>query len=385
MTEYQSTSKAIETYLVLAGWKTQEKGTAGALWRREVPLREPAVVAVPSQITTESNEWRAVVTRIAVYEERSYDLVEFDIVHPNVDVTRFKVANDFVVSDSIPLDAGVDLISTAHRILRASATTAQRGRAQIGGNYSKIGDGIARLARLGHSESGSYVLPVLMPLTIQESDLRGGFWENQTGVLGRVPLEPSERRVTRTVAIALNAIARVVVEPAKEPTSEVVDPLVASGVSKEFVMAVEDVLGNPAIATFETGFSWAHGVTAPSGLPSKIEIPSGARELLTKTASLLRRSSRDPDQRVSGPIVQVRHLPDDPFGEFALQTIRRGRQAEVRVRLNEDKIGQALEWMKTSRMVIVEGQVVRDPGRPLRIDNPGLIYPIDESFLFVDA
>jgi hypothetical protein len=221
-----------------------------------------------------------------------------------------------------------------------------------------------------------------MPLSVDEVDHAGGFWEDQPGVIGRVALETSERRVTRTMAEALATLLRVVIDPAKEPNSGIVAPLVAAGVSRELVVAVEQVLEDPAVADFETGFSWAPGITAPAGVPERVSIPSEARYLLTKAATLLKTTTRDPAERATGPIVQIRHLPNDLFGEVGLQTMRHGRNAEIRVRVAQERIEQLLEWMKTSRTVVVEGLLIRDPGKPLKIDNPTQIYPLDESLLF---
>jgi hypothetical protein len=103
--------------------------------------------------------------------------------------------------------------------------------------------------------------------------------------------------------------------------------------------------------------------------------------LLSRTATLLRRSTRDPNQVVTGPIVEVRHLPNDPSGEIAVRTMRGGRINEIRVRLQQPEIDNALEWMRTARAVLVEGPLVRTPGQPLRIVAPERIHPLDEAFL----
>lgn len=65
---------------------------------------------------------------------------------------------------------------------------------------------------------------------------------------------------------------------------------------------------------------------------------------------------------------------------MAVQTIRRGRQVEVRVRLSAKQLDPTHDWMRTARTVVVEGNVVRDPGKPPRIDQPRDIYPLDETF-----
>jgi hypothetical protein len=147
------------------------------------------------------------------------------------------------------------------------------------------------------------------------------------------------------------------------------------------VVAINHVLSAPAVAEFETAFTWASGVTAPAAVPSSVTIPADARELLTHTARLLLNTRRDLSERITGPIVEVRHVPEEPFGEVAVQTIRNGRAAEVRVRLNTSQLDSCHEWMRTARTVLVEGRVKRDPGKPLRIDTPSAIYPLDETYL----
>jgi hypothetical protein len=353
------------------------------LWREPNSTDESIDVAIPNEIQIGTTEWRGVIDRIARSENRNSSQVEWQIRHYFIDVTRFKAANDSVIGESIPLVSGVGLLSTAYKILRASATTARRNRAQIGGNFSKLGDEITARARLGHTEQGSYIVPILMPLSFNENSDNGRLWEHEPGFLGRMDYETSERRVTRTMAEALTALSRIVVEPAVEPTNRVIDPLVDSGVSREFVLAIDQALSDGIVDNFETTFAWAPGFTAPAGIPGVIAISHESKYLLRTAARLLRTPRRDPVEKITGPIIEVRHVPDDVFGEFAIQAMRRGRQVEIKVRVDRARIDEVLEWMKTARTIIVDGQVVRDIGRPLRIDAARNVYPLDESFLSV--
>ena len=365
-------------YLKVADWKERVPGDAGALWDNVNGEGQDFTIAVPTVIPPDSVEWRSVIERLAAFELLSVAQVVYRLQNQFVDVTRFRAANDYVIHESIPLTAGVGLIGAAYKMLRASATTARRPRGHIAGDFSKIGDQIVAHARLGQTEKGSYVLPVLMPLTKAELPVLEGF--SQLGVF-RVAPEPNERRVTRTLAQALTAIQTYIVQPAQEPKSAEMPYLVAAGASRELVMAVHEILNDPAVATFEASFGWASGITKPAAVPSEVRVPSDARELLTIAARLLSSSKREPNQSVSGPIVEVRHLPDDPVGEVALQTVRKGRQVEIRVRLNRDQLDPALEWMRTSRTIVVNGPIQRVPGRPLRIDIPTNIYPLDDDYL----
>ena len=120
---------------------------------------------------------------------------------------------------------------SAKGMLRSSATTAQRARAQIGGNFSKIGDDIVEAARIGHTIEGSYIVPLMVPLTDPEED--DPSTPPITGLeQERADLEPPERRVTRTFAEALTAVSKIVVEPAREPTSRVTADLVVAGLAE---------------------------------------------------------------------------------------------------------------------------------------------------------
>lgn len=370
----------VRIYLRRNRWTEQPPGIAGSLWQRDSESGQTATIAVPTSMRVDSVEWRSVVERIAAFERRAVDEVVSSIRNLLVDITRFRAANDLVISGSIPLTAGVGLVGAAHKMLRASATTAQRPRAHIAGNFSKLGDQVVDQARLGHTEEGSYVLPILMPLTEAAPEEQASFWPEEAGV-DRVAPEPAERRVTRTLAQALTAIQSRIVQPAREPQASELHDLIAAGASRELVLAVNQVLGDPAVATFEATFDWASGLTAPAAVPTGVAVPSAATELLTRAAGLLSSSKREPNRSFIGPIVEVRHLPDDPFGEVALQTIRQGRQVEIRVRLTNEQLDPAHEWMRTARTIVVDGPIQRTPGRPLRIDSPTNIYPLDETYL----
>jgi hypothetical protein len=107
-----------------------------------------------------------------------------------------------------------------------------------------------------------------------------------------------------------------------------------------------------------------------------VALPHDATTLIEKASNLLRNSRRDPSAQLTGPIVEVRHVPGDPSGSVVVQTIRRGRQVEVRVRLRAKQLDPTHAWMRTARTVVVEGNVVRDSGKPLRIDQPRKHLPL---------
>jgi hypothetical protein len=185
----------------------------------------------------------------------------------------------------------------------------------------------------------------------------------------------------RTFAEALTAIDRQIIQPARHPQRSELAALVAVGLSREFVSAVHDIVSDPAVGSFGADFSWAPGLRPPPSASRGVEIPTEARELLEYTASLLATTRVDTMETVSGPIVEVRHIPEDPIGSIAVQTVRNGRPAEVRITLTAGELDRALEWMRSGRTIIAEGNITRTPGHPLRLERPSSLQPLDERML----
>ena len=368
----------LNRYLRRAGWEKQPPGPSGSLWYQTSVPDEEIALAVPEPVA-ETNEWVGIVRRLAAFEQRPVTDVAINILTQYVDITRFRAANGYVITGTIPLDAGVSLVSSAYSMFRAAGTTARRPRGQIAGNYSNLGDEIARQARMAHTEDGSYVLPIWMPLTPPSEDEQSLFSDEDEQ---RLPMETSERRVTRTLAQSLDAVQKVIVQPANAPrNSGDLMPVIAAGGSRELLIALHKILEQPAVAEFEAQFAWAGGLRAPGGISDQVVLEAEAAPLLERAAEMLRVPDSFPRQIYTGQIVVIMHKPGDPSGEIGIDTVRQNRSCEVRVRLDAETLDHAYEWARTERAVLVEGEVRRGPGRKLRIDSPTRILPLDETFL----
>ncbi|MEV6527841.1 hypothetical protein AB0M43_38560 [Longispora sp. NPDC051575] len=366
-------------YLTLRGWAARGEGPAGTLWAKDnwrvgIP-REPDGVAI-----------LGVVDRLARAEGRDARDVSVSIRHLRFDVAYLRAANDFRITDKIPLDTASKIIVGARMMLRATATTARSERAQIGNSYSRRGDAVIRDAFMGHTQRGSFVIPVLVPISEPPApDLHQptlDFTDHQGPESHRSPTEPFERRVVRTFAQSMQAVNELVVEPARAPDTDTMHELVYRGVSREFVSALAGVLAEPAIAEFQTEVHWAPVVAAPATMPHSVTIDADATDLVKLVADRLRQQRITPRQVFSGTIVQLRHeRRDDPYGEIGIATVRRGRASEIRVRLPMALYTQAWVWHNAGRAVLVEGEISRSPGRPSIVENPTRCHPLDELLL----
>lgn len=347
------------------GWSIVRTSQSGGVDLWALPeLR--AEMYVPRDLRRGSFEANDVLERMAAAHqehvrviERSIDLVDFD-------VARFRVDNDSLGESSIPLEAAATVVGAAFGMIRAAATTARRPREAIGSNYSKLGDELAREARLGHTEVGSFVFPVLMhvsaPEPISHSTLSDIDYDS-------VPPESSERRVMRTLAQSLATFERRVVQRGLEPQAADMTPVVIAGGSREIFAQLNRALGEPGVSWFETSFAWAPSEAIAGNAPERVMISAEARDLVSKTVKLLSRPQSEPIRVVTGPIIHIGHAPGDPYGEIAIQSPSPtgSRLARVDIRVRAAELTQLHHWMDTATTVVVQGAVERRPGRPARL------------------
>lgn len=365
-------------YLALTGWSRLSDGPAGTL-----VTNGSQRIGIPRN--DDESLIRGVVERVAAAESVPVADVTQKIRYLHFDVAYLRAANDFRITDTIPLEAAAAIISSARTMVRATATTARGLRGQIG-KYSTAGDAVLRDTLMGHTEKGSFVIPVLVPIPLADSQSEHHDGQTEQPTLEdldvhRAPPEPFERRVTRTFAQSMGAIQTLVVEPANDPTSDQIHELVYRGVSREFCVALAQILEQSAVAEFGASIAWTPTVPAPSTLPNNIKIDADAADLVTRVAVKLRQSKIEPTTVFSGTIVELRHESGDRFGEIAVATVRGGHQSEVRVRLPFERYAHAWEWHRAGQSIIVEGRVRRSPGKPLIVDRPDRCEPVEMSRL----
>lgn len=370
------TREQLRSYLRFNGWTELPPGPVGSLW-----VNHGMRIGVPSN--DDHDLIRAAIERLAIAEQKKTKEVANSVRFFFYDATYLRAVNDYRIVDAIPLSTASKIISSARTMLRATATTARWERAQIGTNFSKVGDEVIKEALMGHTERGSYVIPVLVPLPEPPiQDVHQPTLDHDAPEFHRAPPEPFQRRVTRTFAQSMQAVHEIVVEPAVEPRTDQIHELVYRGVSREFCVALAGILSDTAVAEFQAMVDWTPTVAPPTTMPRRVSISANAVDLVQGVADKLRQQRVDPKQVFSGTIVQLRHEnQDDPYGEIAISTVRRGRPSEIHVRLPLDQYSQAWEWHYAGRAVLIEGVIRRTPGKPLRVDSPTRCHPLDEMFL----
>lgn len=368
----------LSALLKARGWSSEPTNPgASELWS----LAGQAEMYLPLIVTRGSFLWSDLIQRIAEAHEEKVDAIEraVDLVH--FDVTRFRV-DAAPGSQAIPLEAGAAIISSAFGMLRAAATAARRPRQSIGSNYSRLGDEIVREARLAHTEVGSFVFPVMLkvspPEVLPETPLPGVEFESSRP-------ESPERRVTRTLAQALTAFERHVLQPGREPRMSDLTPVIIAGGTKEMLAQVHNTLSEPGVSWLETGFTWAPIESAAAESPSRVLIPAEmeARELVARSVKLLSTPKSDPLRVITGPIIHISHAPGEATGEIAIQTPSptSARYGRVEVVVRQDQLSEIHHWMDQGTTVVVHGVVERRPGRPARLKDIAAPAPLDDTLI----
>lgn len=372
----ENMAEDLTVFLLARGWTSREpKPGASALWT----LAGCAEMYVPPVVNRGSFLWSDLVMRISAAQDERSDIVEREIELVRYDVTRFRV-DAAPGAQGIPLEAGATVIGAAFGMLRAAATAARRPRQSIGSSYSRIGDEIIRDAQLAHTEVGSFIFPVMLkvspPEPLPEPPLPGVD-------LSSTRPESSERRVTRTLAQALTAFDKHVLQPGRDPRLADLTPVVIAGGTKELFAQVSRTLAEPGVSWLETAFTWSPTEAPAADAPTRVIIPgeNEARMLLSKAVRLLSTPKRDPLRVITGPIIHISHAPGEPVGEIAIQTPSpaSARYGRVEVTVRQDQLTEIHHWMDQGTTVVVQGIVERRPGRPAKLKDIAEPRPLDDS------
>lgn len=363
--------------LLRRGWVQERASDKTTLW--SLPTSSPtAELYVPHGLRRDTIEWVGVLERIAAPTGENPRDVEMSIEKSSYDVLSFRVNS---TGETIPLESAATVINSAFGMIRAAATAARRPRQAIG-NYSKLGDRIASSARLGHTQHGSFVFPVLVHIDEPAEPEKPVLDGTQT-----VTPESEERRVTRTLAQAMAAFEKQVIQPAAEPTAKSLLPVVIAGGTREMFGKLAGALAEPDISFVETRFTWAGNEPASFALPTSVAIPADAHDLVTEAARVLSKPARDPLRVIVGPIIQIGQTPGEPFGEIIIQAPgpSGGRLSRVEMAVRQEQMEQLADWMLDGTTVVVHGAVDVRPGRRTRLREVATPQPLSDTLTGIDT
>lgn len=347
-------------WLVANGWQQASEGRGGWMWLNKALDRHVGVVR---NLSSDQQAQAGLVSRLADAHDRKASDVQRELQFWGIDVTYVRAANDVVIADTIPLNAGAAMTESARLMFRSAASAALRLRPVIKGGYSKAGDAVADSVRMGHTIKGSYIIPVevrvgeAQPAEADEDPEQ----EELPGLETAATVESLERRMTRTFAQAMAAVHEEIVQREKLPQGDALLRLVSQGVTAEFVDAVARVLDHSAVAQLDTTFQWAQAQPAPRDVRETVAIPSAAKDKIRRTGVELRSGKVPRTEVFTGPVVRVTHEPEESTTSFAIRTFRGGRLCRIEA-VTTISVAEVTQWMRDGTTVQLQGAVQRSGG-----------------------
>ncbi|ULP45900.1 hypothetical protein [Mycolicibacter virginiensis] len=347
-------------WLAANGWHQVSEGRGGWLWLNKARGREVGVVR---NLDVDEQAQDGLVSRLADAHGREALDIRRELQFWSIDVTYMRAANDEIIVDTIPLNAGATMTESARLMFRSAASAALRLRPVIKGGYSVIGDRVADTVRMGHTIKGSYIIPVEVRVgdaepTEDEKAKADAGQDPISGWESAATVESLERRMTRTFAQAMAAVHEEIVEQERLPKGDALLRLVSQGVTAEFVDAVARVLDHSSVSRLDTTFRWAQAQPAPRDVRETVVIPSEAKDKIRR-ASVELRSGKVPRVEVfTGPVVRLSHEPEERTTAFAIRTVRGGRICRIEA-VTATPIAEVTQWMRDGTTIQLQGAVQR--------------------------
>ena len=236
---------SLRTYLERhRSWKETAKLKSGAGTYYEAPnSKDPVLVLGLNTFADYSVRMAENIAILARYEQRDPDYVLQELLAAKDDLIRIRLHTP-PSDNSLRLSEGSALFSEARNLILAAARAAEYPQRSYSTKPSKQVKNYIDRVRFGHTEQGSFILPIYSPVT---SDL-----------LTQSPRptdDPLPRRVTKTLVVALAATRSEVLLPSTQERTPDLEDQVAQGVSANLCSSISSLIGLSGGVDFSV--SWA--------------------------------------------------------------------------------------------------------------------------------
>jgi hypothetical protein len=280
---------------------------------------------------------------------------------PN-DLLRIRAHANESVAGLIPIDAGVHLAEESRNMVAAAACAALRPQMSYPSRKpAGVPEYLGRV-RLGQTEIGSYILTVYSPL--EEPSLVSD--ENRLFDTTSVPFG---RRVTQTLAGALDATRGAVGDIREGRNYDVFMGAVLKGVSANLCQAVATMIEPSAgLDSVDIDLSWGRAVPSDQ-IAWSTRFSRDDAPVLERAAALLRGESPQTGYLAFGQVVGLQRPEGAVTGIVRVSTLVGEKARIVEITLSGSDYDLAIEAHKRKAHVVCSGDLVKR-GRTLWLDDP---------------
>lgn len=282
-------------YLRSSGWTLagyfQDSAT---VWRRD---SQQVLLPQDASFADFALRMAEILETLAVVEQRSQLEILRDLATAASDVMRLRVVSPVAEDGSLGLEEGVILVESAKDLVLSAARAAIHPRAFFRSRLPGAAEDYMRNVRLGQTEVGSYVVTVVCPVS---PELKPAAVASPQDVD-----EPYDRRVTRTLAGALQKSVTAAREAALKQDMEPFTSAVREGVSANLCAALVRIGEGMEEGHIEVDFSWARSRSKPQIATSRILVMHESIPVMREAARVLRATYSDDDFELIGPVVRL--------------------------------------------------------------------------------
>lgn len=287
---------------------------------------------------------------LARTEERSELQIYKDLTVSGSDIFRLR-AEDTHDDGSINIERANTLCREALSIVSAAALATNRpAKDYRGGKTPDRVEEYLNTVRVGQSELGSYVLPILSPVLPSLKPDQFSLFEDMDD-------EPFSRAVMFRLDAALGKLTYALQETLRFDSIEAFETAVEDGVSANLCQSVANLVSS--LDGIEFSISWAR--SRPTRLPIKIH--RFGRETAPALEEVVREFRKDqpkPEIRLFGPVVQ---LARDEFrfdGQFWIRSLVGNRVRKVKIFVDRPLYELVLKAHEEKIPITADGDLLKE-------------------------
>ena len=250
----------VRGYAIAKGWQRVPNVNGGiALFDHPQGKYDQLIVPMDESFDDYAERVRDVVENLAEFESRSVTEVLNDLMTPEADILRYRVASPSTGRGSIPLNEGIRLLEGAKRSILAAACSVINPIAHHPRMSRAEAQQLLGACHLGQTERASFSLSVSCPLRAVEQDR---------------PLLPGNEPFTRrAVSTLMRSLSRIVTSIEADTVPNVFEPHDTEPVvSANLCEALLQMQPAEEDSHLDVKVSWATTLTPISIIPEMVRI-----------------------------------------------------------------------------------------------------------------
>jgi hypothetical protein len=354
----------VAAYLRAAGWRQAfVDGDKSSLWLFHDSRNSEAEILLPLRKDFKDYSIRIseLLSTLSQVEKRSQPEIFRDITEVTTDLVRVRASNDQVADGTIPLNDAVTLVERSRELVNAAVCAVIEKRPFFATKRTTKAIDYLKRVRMGQTEQGSYVLTILTPVAPALKPI-------QEELSLEDDQEPFERRVTRTLMEALEALESAARDSALNGEFQPFLDAVKLGVSANLCDAVVGMSSVADGTSIDVEVCWSRTRPAPEKIANRVQLSCDTMPIIGEAARKLKAQQPLEDFEVVGVISGLQSDEVKVEGDIRIAAPVNGKMKKVSVKLDGEHYHEAIAAHREEKLVRCFGELVRE-GRIYRLKN----------------